>query len=63
MKRLAAALLLVDCLPLAGCNDQAQSHDPPTPPANPDKPAVDVHAPGVEVKSDENGTNSATPGR
>lgn len=59
MKRFAATLLLVACLPFVGCNDQKTN---PTPPTTPDKPAVDVHAPGVDVKSDKSGTSVKTPG-
>ena len=60
MKRFAAALLLVSVLPFAGCNDQKPN--PTTPPATPDKPAVDVHAPGVDVKSENGQTTVHTPG-
>jgi hypothetical protein len=62
MKRFAAALLLVSVLPFAGCNDQKPSPPPATPPTNPEKPLVDIHAPGVDVKSDKDGTTVRTPG-
>ncbi len=47
MKRFAYTVFAAVVLPLAACNQPIPSAPPPaTPPTSPDKPKVDVQAPG-----------------
>ena len=60
MKRFTYAAMLAAVLPLAACNQP--STPPVAPPPAPNKPGVDIQAPGVSVQSDKEGTTIRTPG-
>ena len=63
MRYFAAVLLLVVCfchLPVRQSNTDHPT--PMTPPTSPEKPKVDVHAPNVDVKSENGETTVKTPG-
>jgi hypothetical protein len=51
MKRLLTIVLIAASLPLVGCGGEKD-----------EKKKVDINAPGVDVKSNENGTQVKTPG-
>lgn len=58
MRAVALAFVLGFVLPLAGCNDQK-----PTPPPSPaNRPAVETHAPGVDVKAEKGNVEVKAPG-
>jgi hypothetical protein len=59
MRALAFTAILAALLPFAGC-DQNQKVPPPPPPNN--RPAVEVQAPNVDVKTGKEGTSVKTPG-
>jgi hypothetical protein len=64
MKLFTYTAILAAVLPLAACNQSSPppAAVPPAPPAAPNKPGVDVQAPGVSVQSDKEGTTIRTPG-
>ena len=59
MRLFAASTILFALLSFSGCD---QSHDTPPAPAPNNRPGVEVHAPNVDVKTNDSGTTVRAPG-